>query len=115
MRLFEGTPWDRPPRCERCDKLETECTCPPPTVEPARVPPQKQTARLKLEKRKKGKTVTIVEGLSRTGNDLEGLLSRLKNACGAGGTLDGETIEIQGDQRVRTRQVLEEIGYRVKV
>ena len=22
MRLFEGTEFDRPPRCERCDELE---------------------------------------------------------------------------------------------
>ena len=39
-RLFAGTPWDRPPTCERCGKLESECACPPPAVEPKRLPPE---------------------------------------------------------------------------
>lgn len=114
MRLLEGTPWDRPPRCERCDKLESECVCPTPVIESARIPPEKQTARLAIEKRKKGKTVTSIRGLSAEGNDLPALLSRLKDGCGAGGSIAEDVIEIQGDQRERVRQILERIGYRVK-
>ena len=83
MRLFEGTPWDRPPRCERCGELEEVCTCPPPPR--VLTPPEKQTARLAVEKRKKGKVVTVVRGLAADDNDLPGLLGRLKAACGAGG------------------------------
>lgn len=78
------------------------------------IPPQKQTARLSVEKRRKGKLVTLVRGLPADGNDLPALLSRFKTTCGAGGTLDGETIEIQGDHRERLRTLLEEAGYRVR-
>ncbi len=45
-RLFAGTPWDRPPTCDRCGKPESECACPPPVVEPIRLAPASQTARL---------------------------------------------------------------------
>lgn len=112
MRLFEGTEFDRPPRCERCDQLEAECEC--PTPEPVRIPPEKQTARLAIESRKNGKRVTVIRGLSAAGNDLPGLLTRLKNSCGAGGTLAGDDIEIQGEHLDRLRSLLQAIGYRVK-
>ena len=113
MRLFEGTPFDRPPRCERCDRLEAECVCPPP--EPEQLDPSKQTAKLTKEKRKKGKLVTVIRGLSAVGNDLPALLTRLKNHCGAGGSLSGEELEIQGDQLDRVEAFLLTQGYRVKV
>ena len=112
MRLFEGTPWDRPPRCERCGELEEDCQCPPEA--PPQVPPEKQTARLAIEKRRKGKVVTVVRGLPAQDNDLAQLLSRLKTACGAGGTLKDDELEIQGRQLDRVRETLRQIGYRVK-
>lgn len=112
MRLFEGTPFDRPPRCEVCDELEEECTCPPP--EAPKIPPEKQTAKLSIEKRKKGKVVTVVRGLPEEGNDLPALLAELKTTCGAGGTLKEDTLEIQGKHLDRVREHLEKIGYRTK-
>ena len=111
-RLFEGTPWDRPPCCERCGAPEQDCTCPPPV--PRYAPPEKQTARLNVEKRKKGKMVTVIRGLSAAENDLPTLLTRLKNRCGAGGTVKEDSLEIQGDHRIRIRDALSEIGYRVR-
>jgi translation initiation factor 1 len=42
------------------------------------------------------------------------LLNKLKNTCGAGGTLEGDVFEIQGEHRDRVRTVLSQIGYRVK-
>ena len=113
MRLFEGTPWDRPPTCERCGKIESECVCPTVAAPRPVVPPEKQTARLTLEKRKKGKLVTVIRGLSAEANDLPALLVRLKNSCGAGGTLDGDSLEIQGDHLNRLRTLLGDIGYKL--
>jgi translation initiation factor 1 len=92
MRLFEGTPFDRPPKCERCGQLEQECTCPPEP--PARTPPERQTARLQLEKRKSGRVVTVIRGLFATGNDLPELLTRLKSVCGAGGSKTGSSCRV---------------------
>ena len=112
MRLFEGTQWDRPPRCERCGELEESCTCPPPVK--VMTAPQKQTARLAVEKRKKGKLVTVIRGLSAEGNDLPALLGRLKTACGAGGTVKSDLLEIQGNHLERVRDLLTDLGYRVR-
>jgi translation initiation factor 1 len=112
MRLLEGTPWDRPPRCERCGELEEDCTCPPPPR--ALTPPEKQTARLNVERRKKGKVVTVVRGLPAAENDLPTLLGQLQAACGAGGTVKDDELEIQGDHLERLRGLLTEIGYRVR-
>lgn len=113
MRLFEGTAWDRPPTCERCGKLESECSCVPEPKPRQIIPPEKQTARLGVEKRKKGKLATVIRGLSAEGNDLPALLVKLKNSCGAGGTLDEDIVEIQGDQLERLRKILSDIGYKV--
>lgn len=114
MGLFAGTPFDRPPHCERCEKPESECRCPPLPAAGSRIPPEKQTARLAVEKRKKGKVVTVVRGLTATASDLPALLTKLKNQCGAGGTLDGETLEIQGEHLDRLRKLLGDLGYRIK-
>src|SRR5258708_7340183 len=112
-RLFAGTPFDRPPKCDRCGQLESACTCPTVANLKNLTPPEKQTVRLAIEKRKKGKVVTVIRGLTATGNDLPILLGRLKDRCGAGGTLDGDMLEIQGDHLDRLRTLLGEIGYRV--
>ena len=112
MRLFAGTPLDRPPKCDRCGALESDCRCPPPPA--ARIPTADQTAKLSVEKRKKGKIVTVIRGLPLMGNDLPALLSQLKSQCGAGGTLQEDCLEIQGDHLERIRMALSELGYRVK-
>src|SRR5258708_6006427 len=113
MRLFAGTPYDRPPACDRCGQLESDCTCPPVPIPKTALPPDKKTARLSVEKRRKGKVVTVIRGLSAKADDLPALLTRLKNQCGAGGTLDGETLEIQGNHVERLRTLLGEAGYTV--
>jgi len=114
MGLFAGTPFDRPPHCERCEKPESECRCPPLPPASTRIPPEKQTVRLAVEKRKKGKVVTVVRGLTAAASDLPALLTKLKNQCGAGGTLDGDTLEIQGEHLDRLRKLLADLGYRIK-
>jgi len=112
MRLFEGTPFDILPTCELCNQLDSDCKC--TAQQKARIPPEKQTATLYVEKRKKGKVVTLVRGLTAVANDLNGLLKKLKNACGAGGTVEGDTVEIQGEHAPRMKKELEQLGYRVK-
>ena len=67
-----------------------------------------------LEKRKRGKVVTVVSDLAAAENDLSALLTQLKNECGAGGTVKGDSIEIQGDQLAKVDSVLANIGYRTR-
>jgi translation initiation factor 1 len=107
MRLFEGTPFDIPPRCERCGKLEQECSCPP--LPALTVPSGKQTARVAVENRKRGKVVTVIRGLIEN----DELLAALKTACGAGGTLKNGLLQIQGEHREKVVEILRQAGYRV--
>jgi translation initiation factor 1 len=58
--------------------------------------------------------VTAIHGLPAAGNDLPALLTKLKNACGAGGTLKDNTLEIQGAHSERVKRILLEQGYNVK-
>ncbi len=111
MRLFAGTPFDRPPTCDRCQKLESDCLCLPEPV-PSK-PPAKQLARIRLEKRKNGKWVTTIRDLDPTGDHLTNLLTQLKNHCGAGGTIDENMLLIQGDHVQRVTDFLKHLGYRI--
>ena len=111
QRLFAGTPWDQPPTCERCGKLESECVCTPVEVTPIRLAPETQTARLRREKRAKGKVVTVVAGLDPAGNDLADLAARLKSRLGAGGTVKEGAVELQGDHLDAAESALRAWGY----
>lgn len=112
--MFAGTQWDREPHCARCDQPESACICPPEPAQSTFLPPEKQTARLSVEKRAKGKVVTCVRGLERTATDLPALLTKLKNVCGSGGTLAEEGLELQGEHVEKLRATLAKLGYRVK-
>jgi translation initiation factor 1 len=100
--------------CERCGKPEQDCQCPPLPVEPVYVAAEKQTARLAIEKRPGRRWVTAVRGLPAADNDLPSLLALLKAACGAGGAMKDDVIEIQGQQLDRVRSLLQQLGYKVK-
>lgn len=111
MRLFAGTQFDRPPKCERCGAFESECDCPRGPSSPKSG--DRQIVRLGIEKRRKGKVVTVVKGIC--SSELVGLLSQLKTVCGAGGTLKDGLLEIQGDHVDRIAGVLASLGHRVKI
>ncbi|MGB0714902.1 MAG: translation initiation factor [Phycisphaerae bacterium] len=114
MGLFDGTPLERPVTCERCENSLDECKCPRDAGGAVRLP-KDQAARVRREKRKKGKTVTVITGLDPQASDLKSLCARFKNACGAGGTVSDGQIEIQGDHRDRVLQELLELGYPAKL
>jgi translation initiation factor 1 len=92
--------------------LEADCVCPPPVVKIT--PPEKQTAKLAVEKRGKGKVVTVIRNLRDEEDHLPQLLKKIKSACGAGGTLKEGAIEIQGRQLDRVRDELAALGYRTQ-
>ena len=111
--LFAGTSLERPVTCAVCEKPLTDCTC-PRDASGTIIQPSQQTARVRLEKRGKGKVVTTISGLDPVASDLPGLLKKLKSSCGAGGTIETGAIEIQGDHRDRITEFLRKLGYQVK-
>ena len=77
--------------------------------------PDRVVARLRIEKAgRKGKTVTVVDSLPRNQNFLKALAKELKKACGAGGTVVENRVEIQGDRLDRLREILRAKGWTVK-
>ena len=66
------------------------------------------------EKGRGGKTVTVVYDLPRNPEFLKELSQELKRACGAGGTVVEDRVEIQGDLRERVREALMKRGDVVK-
>ncbi len=74
-----------------------------------------KTVRVSVDaKGRKGKCVTIIEGLQHNPATLAEIARILKQYCGAGGTVKEGTIEIQGDQRERVAEKLREMNYVVK-
>ena len=61
-----------------------------------------------------GKTVTVVYDLPRNGAFLKDLATELKRACGVGGAVAENTVELQGDLRDRVREILAKKGWTVK-
>lgn len=65
-------------------------------------------------KGRRGKTVTIISGLTLDDAKLQELATRLKQICGTGGTVKDGKIEIQGDQCDRILAELQNRGYKAK-
>lgn len=77
--------------------------------------PDRVAARLRMEKAgRRGKTVTVVEGLPRNQAFLKSLAAELKRACGGGGTVREDRIELQGEHRDKLRKLLKDKGWQVK-
>jgi translation initiation factor 1 len=77
--------------------------------------PEKVVAKLRLEKKGRGgKTVSVVYGLPDNAAFLEALCQELKRACGTGGTVADQSVELQGDQREKLRELLAKKGFTVK-
>lgn len=71
--------------------------------------------RLRREKSGRGgKVVTTVTNVPGSDRERDDLLKVLKQLCGAGGTREGATLEIQGDHCDRIEAKLVALGHRVK-
>ena len=119
-RLFEGSSLDRPNFCFTCNRPKADCTCanlilPDKkrmsdrpggkhhgqtstgfALTPANAtPPKDQLAKVRIERRKGNREVTVISGLEHPANDLPALLTALKTHLGCGGAVQGRTIEVQ--------------------
>ena len=66
----------------------------------------------KKKKCKKGKTITLIKGLStRNETEVRELLKKMKVFCGTGGTVIGEDIQLQGDMVCKSIEFLRNEGF----
>ena len=82
---------------------------------PVPAPVLSGSVRVRLERQGRGgKVVSVVENLTGHPAAIEEIATKLKSACGAGGTVRGKTIEVQGDHRDRIVAVLATLGIAAK-
>jgi translation initiation factor 1 len=94
--------------CPKCGLPKEICVC----EEIAR---EQQNITIAVDKRRYGKTMTVVEGLNPHELDMNALVSNLKSICACGGTIKEGRIELQGDHRTKVKDALEKLGFTVDV
>jgi translation initiation factor 1 len=68
---------------------------------------------IRLERKGRGgKEATLVEKLDLGDGELRAWLGELKAALGCGGTVEGDALALQGDQRARVKELLVKRGVR---
>ena len=111
--------------CPACARPKSACECRPaasrahgkarPSAPSAPSAPADGIVRVSRQtKGRQGKGVTLVTGLRLPPGELAALGKRLKQRCGAGGTVRDGAIEIQGDHRDVVVAELEAAGLAVK-
>ena len=96
--------------CSECNKQKQQCVC-----RQKQVIPKDGIVRLMREtKGRKGKGVTLINGVPLDPAGLKKLAKSLKQKCGSGGSVKNGIIEIQGDHRDKLEKELAALGYKVK-
>ncbi len=72
---------------------------------------EQQLIKVRVEKRKGRREVTLVEGLDPKSVDLRDLATKLKSKLACGGTAKNGRIELQGDHRFKVKEILTELGF----
>ncbi|MBN2517969.1 MAG: translation initiation factor [Candidatus Altiarchaeota archaeon] len=91
-----------PEICNKCGLPKELCVCGEISKEQARVV-------IRVEKRRYGKNVTVVEGLE--GNDTKDMAKTLKSKLACGGTSKKGLVELQGDHKNKVREILIGSGF----
>ena len=100
--------------CPGCGWPAKDCKCSSKRSIQESVP-GRVVAKLRLEKKGRGgKTVTVVYDLPDNTAFLKELARELKRACGTGGAVAENTVELQGDLGDRVREVLMKKGWEVR-
>lgn len=96
--------------CPACEQPQDNCICAEQPINSG-----DGIARVRREsKGRGGKTVTTIQGLCLTLEELKTLTAALKKRCGCGGSLKDGVIEIQGDQVELLIEELQKRGFTAK-
>jgi translation initiation factor 1 len=88
--------------CSKCGLPKSICVCKIIEIEAKFI-------RIHTIMRKFNKPITIVEGIDEKSG--KSVSKRLKTKLACGGTFKGGKIELQGNHKERTKQLLKEMGY----
>jgi translation initiation factor 1 len=88
--------------CPKCGLPIQACVC-------EDIAKTEQRIQVRTEKKKFGKFITLVSGFQ--GVDLKAIAKSLKQELACGGTVKGNTIELQGDHTKNAKKALAKIGF----
>ena len=89
--------------CDKCGLPKELCVC-------ETIAKEKEKIRVFTERKRYGKTITVIRGLSRD-VDSKKILKELKTRLACGGTLKDREIELQGDHREKAVGILVRLGF----
>ena len=92
--------------CPKCGLPKDLCMC-------ETIAKEGQQITIKVVKRRFGKLMTVVEGLSKD-VDVKGVAKKLKSKLACGGTAKKGVIELQGNHMVKVREELVKQGFSVE-
>jgi len=94
-----------PEICPTCGLPKDICVC-------GEISKEQQRIKVRLETRKFGRAVTIIDGINEKDIDMGRLAQKMKTFCACGGTAKNGQILLQGDHRDRVHEYLmQEMGY----
>jgi len=89
--------------CPNCGLPKDICAC-------ETIAKEEEKIRVSSIKKRFGKTVTTIEGISKE-VDTRSVLRELKTKLACGGTMKDGVIELQGDHRKKIKEILVKIGF----
>lgn len=89
--------------CSKCGLPKELCIC-------ETLAKEKEKIKVYEERRRFGKAITIVQGLSKE-VDVKNVMKELKQKLACGGTVKDSIVELQGSHKGRVKQILVKMGF----
>lgn len=89
--------------CSKCGLPKELCAC-------GTIAKEEEKVKVYTMKKSFGKKITVVEGISKS-LDMKEILRELKTRLACGGTVKDSLIELQGDHKPKTKEVLVKLGF----
>ncbi|MBU4501791.1 MAG: translation initiation factor [Nanoarchaeota archaeon] len=90
--------------CPKCGLPKELCVC-------ETIAKKDQQITIKIEKRKFGKLITVIEGIEAKDIDVKDLAKKLKSKLACGGTAKDGKVELQGDHARKAKEILISLGF----